>query len=281
MEDDVIEIDNIQYSYNKRSIVPDDFSLDIKCGGIIAILGHNGAGKTTLLRLLVKLIAPYTGSIKWNLLPNEKIGYMPEGLGLYPKLSGYDNVKLQLLSANKKPDHETILAIINKIDLGEHTKKLAGYHLTGMKRRLSLACTLVTTPELLLMDESFLGIDPVSQKIMIEMIHEYKQENSTAIITTHDLNLVRNICDSFVIIQNGKVVYISAENEDVNNISYFIVIFLSSFMPGNFIINGINIIDTVFLAINTPFYFWIALCAIAVTLIAYKLYKTTKYFLKI
>jgi len=218
MEANVIEIENIQYSYNKKSIVLTDFSLNIKRGGIIAILGHNGAGKTTLLRLLGKLIAPNAGTIKWNLLPNEKIGYMPEGLGLYPKLSGYENIKLQLLSANKKPDKETILSIINKIDLGEHIKKLAGYYSTGMKRRLSLACTLVTTPELLLMDEPFLGIDPVSQKIMIDMIHEYKKQNSTAIITTHDLNLVRNICDSFVIIQNGKVVYISAENEDVNNI---------------------------------------------------------------
>jgi len=218
VEANVIEIESIQYSYNKKSIVLTDFSLNIKRGGIIAILGHNGAGKTTLLRLLGKLIAPNAGTIKWNLLPNEKIGYMPEGLGLYPKLSGYENIKLQLLSANKKPDKETILTIINKIDLGEHTKKLAGYYSTGMKRRLSLACTLVTTPELLLMDEPFLGIDPVSQKIMIDMIHEYKKENSTAIITTHDLNLVRNICDSFVIIQNGKVVYISTEDEDVNNI---------------------------------------------------------------
>jgi len=218
MEANVIEIENIQYSYNKKSIVLTDFSLNIKRGGIIAILGHNGAGKTTLLRLLGKLIAPNAGTIKWNLLPNEKIGYMPEGLGLYPKLSGYENVKLQLLSANKKPDNETILSIINKIDLGEHTKKLAGYYSTGMKRRLSLACTLVTTPELLLMDEPFLGIDPVSQKIMIDMIHEYKKQDSTAIITTHDLNLVRNICDSFVIIQNGKVVYISVENEEINNI---------------------------------------------------------------
>jgi len=218
MEENVVKIDNIQYSYDKKNIVLTDFFLNIKRGGITAILGHNGAGKTTLLRLLGKLISPNAGIIKWNLLPDEKIGYMPEGLGLYPRLSGYENLKLQFLSANKKPDKEMILSILNKIDLGEHAKKLAGYYSTGMKRRLSLACALVTTPELLLMDEPFLGIDPVSQKIMIDLIHEYKEKNSTAVITTHDLNLVKNICDNFVIIQNGKVVYISAENEDINNI---------------------------------------------------------------
>jgi ABC-type multidrug transport system ATPase subunit len=87
-----------------------------------------------------------------------------------------------------------------------------------MKRRLSLACTLITMPELLLMDEPFLGIDPVSQKIMIDLIREYKKEHSTFVMTTHDLNLVKNMCDSFVIIQNGKVVYISTKNEDINNI---------------------------------------------------------------
>ena len=218
MEKNVVDIDTIQYSYDRKNIVLNDFSLNIRRGGITAILGHNGAGKTTLLRLLGKLVTPNAGVIKWNLSPNEKIGYMPEGLGLYPRLSGYENLKLQFLSANKNPDKEMILSILNKIDLGEHAKKLTGYYSTGMKRRLSLACTLVTTPELLLMDEPFLGIDPVSQKIMIDLIHEYKGHNSTAVITTHDLNLVKNICDSFVIIQNGKVVYISAENEDINNI---------------------------------------------------------------
>jgi ABC-2 type transport system ATP-binding protein len=218
MEGNIIEIDNIQYSYSKKNTVLMDFALKIKRGGITAILGHNGAGKTTLLRLLGKLITPNTGIIKWNLLPNEKIGYMPEGLGLYPRLSGYENMKLQFLSANQQPDKEIILSILNKIDLGEHTEKLTGYYSTGMKRRLSLACTLVTTPELLLMDEPFLGIDPVSQKIMIGLIHEYKKQYSTVIITTNDLNLVKSICDSFVIIQNGKAVYTSVENEDINNI---------------------------------------------------------------
>jgi ABC-2 type transport system ATP-binding protein len=218
MNANVLEIEGIQYSYDKKSVVLTDFSLKIRRGVILAVLGHNGAGKTTLLRLLGKLIQPQKGVINWHLTPDEKIGYMPEGLGLYPRLSGYENMKLQFLSANKKPDKELIQSIINKIDLGEHTKKLTGYYSTGMKRRLSLACTLVTTPQLLLMDEPFLGIDPVSQKIMIDLIHEYKNENSTAIITTHDLNLVKNICDSFVIMQEGKVVYTSTENEDINNV---------------------------------------------------------------
>lgn len=218
MEVNIVEINNIQYSYDRKNDVLKDFSLRIKRGGITAILGHNGAGKTTLLRLLGKLIIPNKGNITWNLLPNEKIGYMPEGLGLYPRLSGYENIKLQLLSANKKQDRETIFSILNKIDLQEHTKKLAGYYSTGMKKRLSLACSLITKSELLLLDEPFLGIDPVSQKIMIELLDEYKKQNSTAVITTHDLNLVKIICNSFVIIKNGKVVYTSVENEDINNI---------------------------------------------------------------
>jgi ABC-type multidrug transport system ATPase subunit len=87
-----------------------------------------------------------------------------------------------------------ILSIIKKIGLEEHAKKSVGYYSTGMKRRLSLACALVTTPQLLLMDEPFMGIDPVSQKTMIDLIHEYKEQNSTIIITTHDLNLVKNVC---------------------------------------------------------------------------------------
>ncbi|MDR0561218.1 MAG: ABC transporter ATP-binding protein [Spirochaetaceae bacterium] len=212
-----MEIERIYYAYDKKNMVLTDFSLKIKKGVIAAILGHNGAGKTTLLRLLGKLIKPRKGTIQWNISKEERIEYMPEGLGLYPRLSGYQNMELQFLSVNKKPDKEIIRSIINRIDLGDHTKKLTGYYSTGMKRRMSLACALITTPRLLLMDEPFMGIDPVSQKIMIDVIHEYKGHN-TIIITTHDLNLVKNICDSFVIIQNGKVVYTSVENEDINNV---------------------------------------------------------------
>ncbi|MDR1218119.1 MAG: ABC transporter ATP-binding protein, partial [Treponema sp.] len=160
-----------------------NFSLKIKRGGIVAILGHNGAGKTTPLRLIGKLIQPHKVRVQWNLTSDEKIGYMPEGLGFYPRLSGYENMKLQFLSANKRPDKELTLSILNKIELGEHIKKLTGYYSNGMKRRLSLACTLATTPELLLMDEPFLGIDPVSQKIMMDLIHEYKDEHSTLVMT--------------------------------------------------------------------------------------------------
>jgi ABC-type multidrug transport system ATPase subunit len=80
-----------------------DFSLKIKSDIILAILGHNGAGKTTLLRLLGKLIKPNHGNIQWNLSTNEKIGYMPEGLGLYPRLSGYQNMRLQFLSSDREP----------------------------------------------------------------------------------------------------------------------------------------------------------------------------------
>jgi ABC-2 type transport system ATP-binding protein len=218
MEGNVLEIENIQYSYNRKNMVLTNFTLKIKRGGIVAILGHNGAGKTTLLRLIGKLIQPHKGGIQWDLTADEKIGYMPEGLGLYPRLSGYENMKLQFLSADKKPDKELILSILNEIELGEHIKKLTGYYSNGMMRRLSLVCTLITTPELLLMDEPFLGIDPVSQKIMIDLIREYKKEHSTFVMTTHDLNLVKNMCDSFIIIQNGKVVYISTKNEDINNI---------------------------------------------------------------
>ncbi|MDR1024947.1 MAG: ATP-binding cassette domain-containing protein, partial [Treponema sp.] len=123
MEGNVLEIENIQYSYDRKNMILTNFTLKIKRGGIVAILGHNGAGKTTLLRLIGKLIQPHKGSIQWDLTADEKIGYMPEGLGLYPRLSGYENMKLQFLSANKKPDKELILSVLNKIELGEHIKK--------------------------------------------------------------------------------------------------------------------------------------------------------------
>jgi ABC-2 type transport system ATP-binding protein len=216
--DYVVSVDNISFAYNKKSPLFDNFSLNIARKKITAVLGHNGAGKTTLLRLLGKLVEPSKGSIQWNLLPQEKIYLMPEGLGLYPRLSGYENIRLRLLSFNKKADKDTVLSVLRTVNLEDHEKKPAGRYSAGMKRRLSLACSLLASPSLLLLDEPLTGIDPVSQRIMINLIGGSINENPAMVIVTHDIHLVKEICGCFAIIRDGKNVYGSDDKNEIANI---------------------------------------------------------------
>jgi ABC-2 type transport system ATP-binding protein len=103
------------------------------------------------------------------------------------------------LSANKKTDENIILELLEIIKLKGHEKKTVGHYSAGMKRRLLLACSLVTNSGLLLMDEPFTGIDPVSQKIMAEIIKAEIRPNS-------DINLVKDICSDFIIVKEGRMI---------------------------------------------------------------------------
>jgi ABC-2 type transport system ATP-binding protein len=213
----LVNMENVIFSYKKNITILNGLTMQVPKNSIFAILGHNGAGKTTLLRLMGKLIKPQSGKMAWEIKDNESIGFMPEGIGLYPRLSGYDNLKIRLLTYKKNVDKKELFYILQKIDLFEHADKQVGFWSSGMKRRLALACSLMATPTLLLLDEPFTGIDPVSQKIMLEMIQE-KSQSCTIVFSSHDLHLVKNISTDISVIKKGKLEFYSNRQEDIENI---------------------------------------------------------------
>jgi ABC-2 type transport system ATP-binding protein len=217
MSEILVRLENVVFSYKKGKPVLNSLSMQIPKNSIFAILGHNGAGKTTVLRLMGKLIKPQSGNIQWEMQKSERIAFMPEGIGLYPRLTAYDNLNIRLLTYKKEAKKEEIFDILQKIDLTNHAKEQVGLWSTGMKRRLSLACSLMATPSLLLLDEPFTGIDPVSQKIMLNMIQE-KSKSCTIIFNSHDLHLVKNIANNISIIKDGHLEFHSDLQSDIENI---------------------------------------------------------------
>jgi len=215
MDKVLVSFEDVAFSYRKNNPVLNGLNMSIPKNCVFAILGHNGAGKTTILRLIAKLIKPQSGRVIIDNTAN--IGFMPEGIGLYPRLSGYNNLKIRLLAYNKNADKKDILNILQKIDLLEHANKQVGLMSSGMKRRLALACSLTAEPELLLLDEPFSGIDPVSQKIMLEMLKE-KAQSCTVVFSSHDLHLVKNVSTVISIIKNGRLEFISGKRGDIENI---------------------------------------------------------------
>ena len=218
MNESIVFLNNIEYGYNKKSTVLKNLFFEIKRGRILGILGHNGAGKTTLLRLLGHLIYPERGSISWAMSDEEKIGIMPEGLGLYPKLTGYDNLKLILLGAQKVADKKSIMEILKDIGLEKYSRKLVGYWSMGMKRRLALTQALLSCPNLLLLDEPFTGIDPLSRKIMVEKMRIALTPMTSIVFTSHDLHLVKEVCNSIIIIRDGEVVFKTEKTHTISDI---------------------------------------------------------------
>lgn len=214
----VIETENLTKIYGKgKEVVKalDNVSLKVPKGSICGLLGHNGAGKTTLISLLVGLTLPTSGSgkvlgydiIKESINIRKKVGLLPEGFGFYDDMSALENLiylgqldGLSLKDATLKAKEN-----LEKVGLSnEMNKKVAAFS-RGMKQRLGIAQALLKNPELLILDEPTVGIDPYGAKGFRDLIISLSKEGITTMISTHLLHEVGMICDYAIILKRGRL----------------------------------------------------------------------------
>ena len=193
----------------------DDVSFKARRGTLTALVGPDGAGKTTILRLIAGLMAAEKGEldvlgIKVAADPQNiqnRIGYMPQKFGLYEDLSVQQNLDLYADLHGITPDarKEIYPRLMEMTDLGRFMQRLAGKLSGGMKQKLGLACTLVRAPELLLLDEPTVGVDPLSRRELWEIVTKLvKEDGLTVIVSTSYLDEAE-LCDHAVVMHLGKV----------------------------------------------------------------------------
>ena len=177
----------------------DGVSLSVRHGGLTALVGPDGAGKTTLIRLIAALMTPDAGAL--TVLGHDsrrepqaiqnRVGYMPQKFGLYEDLTVQENLDLyaDLNGVTKAARGTTYPRLMEMTNLGPFTKRLAGRLSGGMKQKLGLACTLVRAPDLLLLDEPTVGVDPLSRRELWEIILRLVNEDHlTVLISTSYLD---------------------------------------------------------------------------------------------
>ncbi len=190
-------------------------SLNIHHGTLAALVGPDGAGKTTLLRMAAGLIAPDSGKLEVlgiNVTADpqqiqSRISYMPQKFGLYEDLSVQENLDLYADLHGVTPDAKRLryAQLMQMTDLGSFANRLAGRLSGGMKQKLGLACTLVRSPELLLLDEPTVGVDPLSRRELWEIILRLvRDENLTVLLSTAYLDEAER-CGHVVVLNQGKV----------------------------------------------------------------------------
>ncbi len=209
----VIQIENLTKRFGKE-IAVNDVSMNIEQGDVICLLGPSGAGKSTLIRLIIGAISANYGQISFGsiVVPNlsllGKIGYMPQNDALYDDLSGEDN--LQFFAALYKLSKKDLASQIEKVlaitDLTEHRHKIVRNYSGGMKKRLSLATALLSDPEILLLDEPTVGIDPMLRRIIWDQFHQMKDNGKTILITTHVMDEVTE-CDKAALLYDGQLIH--------------------------------------------------------------------------
>jgi len=183
----------INKSFGQQRVL-DELSVEIPTGLTYCLLGPNGSGKTTFIRAVVGLLRLDGGDLQVMGLPvgdvsriYSRIGYMTQHKALYPDLTVEENMEFYagLYSLTRQVREERIKELLQMVELSAHRTRLAGDLSGGMYQRLSLACTLIHEPELLLLDEPTVGIDPRLRQTFWEYFNRMAEEGKTILITTH------------------------------------------------------------------------------------------------
>lgn len=191
-------------------------SATIRAAGVTGLVGPDGAGKTTLMRMLAGLLKPGQGEISiLGLDPvrdssalHARLGYMPQKFGLYEDLTVQENLDLyaDLLSVTGEQRQQTFARLLEFTSLAPFTSRLAGKLSGGMKQKLGLACTLVGQPEVLLLDEPGVGVDPISRRELWQMVHELAGEGMLILWSTSYLDEAEQ-CQEILLMNEGEMLW--------------------------------------------------------------------------
>lgn len=216
----MIQVKNVTKKYGSFVAIK-NFSFEIKHGEVIGLLGPNGAGKSTTMNMLTGFIEPTEGSITINgndIVKNaseakKSIGYMPENVPLYLDLTVKEFVKYmaELKFVCRKERNKQVEEIIKETGLQEVENKLIRNLSRGYKQRVSMAGALVGKPEILILDEPTVGLDPKQIVEIRELIKKLGKDH-TVIISSHILSEVSQICEKVIIINKGEIVAIDTPN---------------------------------------------------------------------
>ncbi len=218
-----IEIKNLTKRFNDKLVI-DNVSLGIEKGEIFGLLGPNGAGKSTLINLMVGLLKIDRGEVviggynisKEPLKAKEKIGLVPQEIALFENLNAKENLEYWggLYGLRGAMLRERINEALEIAALQEHIKKPVKKYSGGMKRRLNIAAAMMHHPEVLIMDEPTVGIDPQSRNHIFEVVKKMNKEyNSTIIYTSHYMEEIESLCDNIFILDLGKEIAYGSKEE--------------------------------------------------------------------
>jgi ABC-2 type transport system ATP-binding protein len=210
----LLNVSNLVKSYGPRRAV-DDVSFQVRAGQTVGLLGPNGAGKSTTVGMLCGLLRPDAGEVLLDGEPvgagaakaKRKIGLVPQDLALYDDLPARENLRLfgalyGLSGALLQRRCDEVLALVN---LQDRARDKPSTFSGGMKRRLNIAAALMHDPQLLILDEPTVGVDPQSRNAIFDTLETLKAQGRALIYTSHYMEEVERLADHIVIIDHGKV----------------------------------------------------------------------------
>lgn len=210
----VLKIENLSGGYNRKKII-ENINIKIPKGSITALIGLNGAGKSTTIKHILGLLRPMDGEIKVNGITirenNEKyrksISYIPESPVLYDELTLEEHINLTAMAygLNMKEAWEKADVLLKLFKLSDKKKFFPVHFSKGMKQKVMIICSFLVEPNLYIIDEPFLGLDPIAINDLINLMCEKRDNGASILMSTHILATAEKYCDNFIIIHEGKI----------------------------------------------------------------------------
>ena len=210
----VLKIENLSGGYNRKKII-ENINIEIPKGSITALIGLNGAGKSTTIKHILGLLRPMDGMIKVNGITiaedNEKyrksISYIPESPVLYDELTLEEHINLTAMAygLNMKEAWKKADVLLKLFKLSDKKKFFPVHFSKGMKQKVMIICSFLVEPNLYIIDEPFLGLDPIAINDLINLMCEKRNNGASILMSTHILATAEKYCDNFIIIHEGKI----------------------------------------------------------------------------
>ena len=211
----MIELQHLTKNYSK-TVAVNDLTLNIPTGEVFGFIGPNGAGKTTTIKMMGGILEPSSGvvlicGINMKIAPERaksKIGFIPDRPYIYEKLTGMEflNFTADLYEVNNETFIQKAKDKLDMFSLSEWSNELIEAYSHGMKQRLIMAAALLHDPEVIIVDEPMVGLDPAGIKMVKELFRELSSEGVTIFMSTHSLNVAEDVCDRIGIINKGSLI---------------------------------------------------------------------------
>ncbi len=207
-----IVVDSVTKRFQGIPVVQ-DLTFDLQDGEILGLLGSNGAGKTTTLRMLLDVLRPDSGSIKYdskmiNRSIRNVIGYLPEERGIYQKYKVVDVLMYfgRLKKMSKRKSHVEAVRLLDRYDMIEYMDEPVFHLSKGLQQKIQFLVTIIHDPEIVILDEPFWGLDPLNQELLRKQIISFRENGKLVLLSTHQLNEAERLCDKFIMMEGGKTV---------------------------------------------------------------------------
>lgn len=206
----MLSVKNLSKSYRNVKAV-DDASFDINEAEVAVLVGSNGAGKSTTIQSIVGILR-FKGEItigdydNRDLRAKQMLAYVPEIPSMYPLLNVREHIEFMARAYNQEVDDAKIDALLERFELSDKQTKLGDELSKGMMQKVSICCALIVEPNVLILDEPMVGLDPKAIKELKLVITELKEEGKTILISTHMMEMVDSLWDRLILMKEGKIV---------------------------------------------------------------------------